>query len=71
MIQSFADWMVYSVMGLDASSAAGMSVNFFVYDTIKIMLLLFLISVVMGIVNAYFPIERLRNYLTTRKLYGF
>lgn len=71
MIQSFADWMVYSVMGLDASSAAGMAVNFFVYDTIKIMLLLFLISVVMGIVNACFPIERLRNYLTTRKLYGF
>lgn len=28
MIQSFADWMVYSVMGLDASSAAGMAVNF-------------------------------------------
>ncbi len=71
MIQNFADWMVYSVMGLDASGAAGKAVNFFVYDTIKIVLLLFLISVVMGIVNAYFPIERLRNYLTTRKLYGF
>ena len=25
----------------------------------------------MGIVNAYFPIDRLRRYLTTRKLYGF
>ena len=25
----------------------------------------------MGIVNAYFPIERLRNYLTSRRLYGF
>ena len=24
----------------------------------------------MGIINAYFPIERLRNYLTSRKLYG-
>ena len=38
-------------MGLDASGAAGKAVNFFVYDTIKIVLLLFLISVVMGIVN--------------------
>ena len=24
----------------------------------------------MGIINAYFPVERLRNYLTTHKLYG-
>ena len=24
----------------------------------------------MGVINAYFPIERLRNYLTSRKLYG-
>ena len=30
-----------------------------------------LISMVMGIVNAYFPIDKLRHYLTTRKLYGF
>ena len=26
---------------------------------------------VMGIVNAYFPIDKQRHYLTTRKLYGF
>ena len=25
----------------------------------------------MGVVNAYFPIDRLRHYLTTRNLYGF
>lgn len=25
----------------------------------------------MGVVNAYFPIDRLRKFLTTRKLYGF
>lgn len=24
----------------------------------------------MGIINAYFPIERLRNYLVTHKMYG-
>lgn len=71
MIQQFADWLVYSVFGMDATSNFGAAVNFFFYDTIKILILLFLISVVMGIVNAYFPIDRLRNFLTTRKLYGF
>lgn len=70
MIQQFADWLVYGVMGLDASSHLGVAVNFFFYDSIKIIILLFLISVLMGIVNAYFPIERLRNYLVTHRLYG-
>lgn len=70
MIQSFADWLVYEVMGIDASSHFGVAVNFFFYDSIKILLLLFFISVLMGIVNAYFPIERLRNYLVTHRMYG-
>lgn len=70
MIHRFADWLVYDIFGLDASTALGEAINFFIYDTIKILILLFLISVVMGIINAYFPIERLRNYLTSRKLYG-
>ncbi|MBR5203960.1 MAG: permease [Bacteroidaceae bacterium] len=70
MIQRFADWLVYGILGLDAGTSLGVAVNFFVYDTVKIILLLFSISFVMGIINAYFPIERLRRYLTTHKLYG-
>lgn len=70
MIQRFADWLVYGVFGLDAATRLGSAVNFFFYDTVKILLLLFLISAVMGIINAYFPIDRLRNFLQTHKLYG-
>ncbi|MFR4535374.1 MAG: permease [Segatella copri] len=70
MIQNFADWLVFSIIGLDNETALGSAVNFFVYDSIKILLLLFLISALMGIVNAYFPVERLRNYLSSHRLYG-
>ena len=70
MIQTFADWLVYSVFGLDATSHLGSTLNFFVYDSLKIILLLLLITIVMGIVNAYFPIDRLRSYLTSHRLYG-
>lgn len=70
MIQNFADWLVFSIIGLDNEIAFGSAVNFFVYDSIKILLLLFLISALMGIVNAYFPVERLRNYLSSHRLYG-
>lgn len=70
MIQRFADWLVYGIMGLEETTPLGTAVNFFFYDTVKIVLLLFFISIVMGIINAYFPIERLRNYLTTHKMHG-
>lgn len=70
MIQDFADWLVYGLFGLGADTSLGVAVNFFFYDTIKILILLFVISVVMGIINAYFPIERLRQCLVTHKMYG-
>ncbi|MGL4909074.1 MAG: permease [Bacteroidales bacterium] len=70
MIQTFADWLIYGLCGLNAHTHLGSALNFFVYDTIKITLLLFIISSLMGVVNAYLPIDRLRNFLTSRKLYG-
>ena len=70
MIQRFADWLVYQLLGLDAASGLGSALDFFVYDSIKILLLLFAISAVMGVINAYFPIERLRHWLTSHRFYG-
>lgn len=70
MIQEFANWLVYSMLEFTPQTQLGEAVNFFVYDTVKILILLYLISLVMGVVNAYFPVERLRLFLTTKKLYG-
>lgn len=69
-IQQIADWLIYSVLGIDAVSPLGIALNFFVYDTLKILLLLFVIVFFMGIVNAYFPIDKLKNYLAKNKLFG-
>jgi uncharacterized membrane protein YraQ (UPF0718 family) len=69
-IQDFANWLIYSVFGLAQDSHLGGSLNFFVYDTLKILLLLFLITFVMGIVNSYFPIDKIRNFLSRHQMYG-
>lgn len=69
-IQHFADWLIYTILGIGAETHLGKALDFFVYDTLKILILLFLIVFMMGIVNAYFPIERLKNYLNRKKLYG-
>jgi uncharacterized protein len=64
------DYLFYDMIGLNQETHLAKSINFFFYDTIKILILLFLISSLMGVVNAYFPVERLRIFLTTKKLYG-
>lgn len=69
-LQQLADWLVYSVFGIDAQSHLGEAINFFLYDTIKILILLFVITFLMGVVNSYFPIDRIRNFLSRNKLYG-
>ena len=64
------DAFAFDLLKLNPESHLGAAVNFFFYDTIKIVILLFLISSLMGVVNAYFPVDRLRIYLTTKKMYG-
>ncbi len=70
MIHDFASWLVYRVIGMDAGSHWGQSFHFFVYDTIKITLLLLVMTFLMGIVNSYMPVERVRAWLSSRKWYG-
>jgi uncharacterized protein len=69
-IQNFADWLIYNLFQIGADTHLGFALNFFVYDTIKILFLLFVIVFLMGIVNAYFPIDKLKNYLSNNKLFG-
>lgn len=69
-LQRIADWLVYDIFGLSPEAHLAQALNFFLYDSVKIILLLFLIIFLMGIVNSYFPVEKVRNYLSRNKLYG-
>ncbi len=69
-LQSFADWLIYDVIGIATHSKLGDALNFFVFDTVKIFILLFVVTLLMGTINAYFPIEKVRSFLTKRKWYG-
>jgi uncharacterized membrane protein YraQ (UPF0718 family) len=69
-LPDLVDYLTFDLIKLKPESHLGEAVNFFFYDTVKILILLFLISSLMGAVNAYFPVDRLRIYLTTKKMYG-
>jgi len=69
-LQHIVDWLIYAVFSLTQGSKVADALNFFVFDTIKIFILLGVITLIMGIINSYFPIEKVRNFLTKRKWYG-
>jgi uncharacterized membrane protein YraQ (UPF0718 family) len=69
-VQNLADWLVYTIFNINVGTKLGDALNFFIYDTIKILILLFLITTVMGVVNSYFPVDKIRNFLSQNKLFG-
>lgn len=69
-LAQMVDWLTYDLLAMDKTDHIGSAINFFLYDTVKIIILLFLISSLMGIVNSYFPVEKLRVWITTKKMFG-
>lgn len=50
-------------LGLDVSSRIGGSIQFFLYDTIKIMVLLGVLILIISYIQSYFPPERTKKIL--------
>lgn len=66
-VQWFADWLTYIIFGLAKGSRLGDSVNFFVFDTLKIFILLGVIIFAVSVIRSYFPPEKTKKYLTRSK----
>lgn len=69
MLKSFADYVVYGVMGLSPQSRLGEALDFFVYDTVKIFLLLTTIVFAVAVIRSYFSPERTRRILSHNREY--
>ena len=69
-LQSLADWLTYSVLALQPGSRLADSVDFFIYDSLKILLLLLVINYLMAVIRYYLPLEKIRDWLHSRQWYG-
>ncbi len=63
MWQGVVDWLVYGRMGLSPNSALGSALDFFIYDTGKIFLLLVVIIFAIAFVRSFFPPEKTKRVL--------
>jgi len=69
-IQTFADYITYDWLRIDDVHIWG-ALNFFIYDSIKIFLLMIVIIHVMTLVNHFLPIEKIRDFLAKNKMFWF
>jgi uncharacterized membrane protein YraQ (UPF0718 family) len=69
MLKDFSGLITYGLLGLEAGTRLSDAVEFFVYDTIKIFLLLSVIIFAVSVVRSFFPPERTRNLLSNKKLF--
>ena len=67
MLKAFASYVVYELFGMAQGTRLSGAVEFFIYDTIKIFLLLSVIIFVVSIIRSYFPPERTKRILTHKR----
>ncbi len=64
LVQWFADWLTYSVFGMIKETVLADAINFFIYDTIKIFILLCVIIFSFAIIRSYLPANKIKKLLT-------
>ncbi len=67
VISPFATWLTAGAIGLDPRSHVGSAIQFFVFETPKVVLLLVGVVYVIGIIRTYFTPERTRALLAGRR----
>jgi len=65
-IQIFVNWLVYSLLSLKQGSILGGAVNFFIYDSIKIFILLAVIIFAVSYIRTYLAPEKVRKILAKK-----
>jgi uncharacterized membrane protein YraQ (UPF0718 family) len=67
MLRFFAEYVTYSLIGLKQGTHLADAIEFFIYDTIKIFLLLSIIIFAVSIIRSYFPPEKTKKILSHKK----
>ncbi len=67
MLQDFARLIVYSLFGMQQGTRLAAVLEFFIYDVIKIFLLLSVIIFIVSIIRSYFPPEKTKRIFSNKR----
>ncbi len=67
MLKGFAEYIVFELFAMDRASHLSGALEFFIYDTLKIFMLLTVVIFIISIIRSYFSPERTRKLLSHKK----
>jgi uncharacterized membrane protein YraQ (UPF0718 family) len=67
VLNNFALYITYDLIGLERGSRLAEALSFFIYDTIKIFLLLAVIIFAVSVIRSYFPPEKTKGILAHKR----
>jgi hypothetical protein len=65
-LQAFSNWLTFGLLPLGEKSMLGSALNFFINDSIKILILLFVIIFIVSYLRSYLSPEKMRKLLTKK-----
>lgn len=71
MLKYIGDVVAYDWLGLSADSTFASALSYFIHGFVYIAILVIIITFIMGIVNSYLPIDKIRNYLDKHRSFGW
>ncbi|MFA5928391.1 MAG: permease [Candidatus Margulisiibacteriota bacterium] len=63
MLQKIVDLFTYGLLQMDSSTRLGQSLNYFLYDSLKLLGLLFVLISIIGFIRSYIPTEKVRDWV--------
>jgi len=66
-LQSVSKWLTYGLLDMDSKSHLGSAVEFFLYESPKVLMLLLLVVFGVGIVRSFFTPERTKTILAGKR----
>jgi uncharacterized membrane protein YraQ (UPF0718 family) len=70
MLQLIVDWLVYSVFKLDPHVKLVQALNFFIYDSVKILLLLFVLIFAIGVLRTFLSQKKTKQWMGKKGVVG-
>lgn len=71
MLKLTVDWFTYNLLGLDPAKKISEVLNFFLYDSIKIILLLFVMISVVGFLRSFISPDKTRRWLHKKRFFAY
>ncbi len=65
-VKLLADWISYSVLPIGHNTLLAKAINFFIFDTIKILILISVVIFVVSVIRSFLPKEKIRVILSRK-----